>query len=403
MGKKIQFILVTLLFVGLTKALHSKEIFILPSDIVQSYQKLDANTKKLHCGGIDNFALRQLESFATSTPPKKIEGYNSRMDNEKNVPGAPDANLFFLRLSEAASAAVFADDKTAEKVAISAMKNWATNGALTETKQCYSNKGLSKSCGKAWKRKDGQDLAPTMDSGKVQAFINHASYAYFGGLDKSKTDAQTHENIKKWLNSFQSRNKKPTGIYFGYDFGWYWPAIFKKRDKNDNCFSGDCPKKLISKLINKLDEFILKDGALKDRTTRGDRALHYHNEAMAEVMITLELARKYNVNVPSSLHERIEKAGNIFVNGFFDHSYMDKWASVAHNAKFTPGKQRFKTDLNKVTYGTSWYFIFAYRYPNSDLAKNIDKVFEIGTRAAKRDLAFGIGVGCVYRALSSSR
>jgi len=58
MGKKIQFILVTLLFVGLTNALHSKEIFILPSDIVQSYQKLDANTKNLHCGGIDNYALR---------------------------------------------------------------------------------------------------------------------------------------------------------------------------------------------------------------------------------------------------------------------------------------------------------------------------------------------------------
>ena len=68
------------------------------------------------------------------------------MDNERNVPGASEASLFFLRLSEAATAAVFANDKKAEKVAIAAMKNWATNRALTETKQCYSNKGLSKSC-----------------------------------------------------------------------------------------------------------------------------------------------------------------------------------------------------------------------------------------------------------------
>ena len=403
MDTKNGFIFVTLIFIGLTKTVHSKEIFILPSDVIQSYHKLDANIKTLHCGGINKNALSELESFAISIPPKKIEGYNSRMDNERNVPGASEASLFFLRLSEAATAAVFANDKKAEKVAIAAMKNWATNRALTETKQCYSNKGLSKSCEKAWKRKDGQDLAPTMDSGKVQAFINHASYAYFGGLDKSETDLQTHEKIKNWLNNFQSRNKKPTGIYFGYDFGWYWPAIFKKRDKNDNCFSDDCPKKLIGKLIKKLDELILKDGALKDRTTRGDRALHYHNEAMAEVMITLELARKYNVSIPKSLDKRIEKAGDIFINGFFDHSYMDKWASVAHNSKYTPGKQRFKTDLNKLSYGTSWYFIFAYRYPNSDLANKIDKVFEIGTKAAKRDLAFGIGVGCVYRALISSQ
>ena len=403
MSKNSVLILLTVIFAGLATASHSKDIFILPSDVVQSYQKLDANTKTLHCGGIKNHALGELGSFASSVPPKKIEGYNSRMDNEKNVPGASEANIFFLRLSEAASAAVFADDKVAGKVAIAAMKNWANNGALTQTKQCYSKEGVSKSCGKAWKRKDGQDLAPTMDSGKVQAFINHASYAYFGGLETLEADAKTHENIKNWLTSFQSKNKKPTEIYFGYDFGWYWPAIFKNRDKKDSCFSGDCPKQLISKLIKKLDEFVLKDGALKDRTTRGDRALHYHNEAMAEVMITLELARKYNVSIPVSLNERIEKAGNIFINGFFDHSYMDKWASVAHNAKYTPGKQRFKSDLNKLSHGTSWYFIFAYRYPNSDLAKTIDKVFEIGTRAAKRDLALGIGAGCVYRALTSSR
>ena len=57
---------------------------------------------------------------------------------------------------------------------------------------------------------------------------------------------------------------------------------------------------------------MLQDGSLKDRTTRGDKALHYHNEAMSEVIITLELARKFGVATPKSLNERIEKAVNDF-------------------------------------------------------------------------------------------
>lgn len=65
------FIFVTLIFIGLTKTVHSKEIFILPSDVIQSYHKLDANIKTLHFGGINKNALSELESFAISIPPKK--------------------------------------------------------------------------------------------------------------------------------------------------------------------------------------------------------------------------------------------------------------------------------------------------------------------------------------------
>ena len=176
----------------------------------------------------------------------------------------------------------------------------------------------------------------------------------------------------------------------------------RDRHKTGSCISGDCPKKLIKKLVQSLNRLVLEDGSLKDRTTRGDRALHYHNEAMFEVIITLEMARKFEVDIPQSLHERVKKAGNIFVNGFFDHTFMDKWAKEAFNAKYTPGKQRYKKDLNKLNYGTSWYFIFAYRYPDSTLAKRINELFHDGTRAARRDNAIGVGLGCVYRALTQA-
>ena len=131
----------------------------------------------------------------------------------------------------------------------------AKNKALTETKKCYSSStsGIAKNCGKGWKRKDGQDPDPTKDSGKVQAYVTHASYAYFGGLEKIGQDGEQHNEIKPQKN-FEVRNKKPSKPYFGYDFGWHWPAIFKNRHKTGNCFSGECPKKLLKKLIQELDK-----------------------------------------------------------------------------------------------------------------------------------------------------
>ena len=378
------------------------EAFLLPQDVYESFQNLKQSEKSRHCGGIGRNALSELDALSASQPPRKIEGYNSRMDNMADVPGAEQTELFFLRLSEASTSAIFANETEAGNKALAALEYWAKNNALTETKQCYSSKGLSKECEKAWTQKDGQDLAPKMDSSAVQKHINHASYAYFSGLNNINSNDNKHEVIQSWLKSFEPRNKKPKEPYFGLDFGWYWPAIFKNREKIGSCFSDDCPKNLIKKLIKSLNKFVLKDGSLKDRTTRGDRALHYHNEALFEVIITLELARKYGVAIPKSLESKVEKAGDIFVNGFFDHSYMDKWAKKAFKAKYTPGKQRFKSDLNKLNYGTSWYFIFAYRYPESNLAQKLNSLFPIGTRVAKRDSAIGVGLGCVYRALTQT-
>ena len=392
---------VALLFASISSKSFADESFLLPQDIFDAFQKLDQLEKDKHCGGVSDRTLMELKLVAAK-PPLKIAGYNSRMDNTATVPGASDTDKFFLRMSEVLTAAIFANDIKAGKAALDALAYWGKNKALTETKQCYSSKGLSKDCEKVWTQKDGQDPALKMDSSFVQKHINHTSYAYYSGLIDINPEDKNHKFIQNWLKMFESRNKKPTEPYFGLDFGWYWPAIFKNRQKTDGCFSADCPKKLTKKLVQSLNKLVHEDGSLKDRTTRGDRALHYHNEAMFEVMITLELARKFGVDIPQSLHEKVEKAGDIFINGFFDHSFMDKWAKNAFNAQYNQGKQRFKKDLNLLNAGTSWYFIFLYRYPESTLAHKINDHFHDGTRAAKRDNALGLGVGCVYRALSKA-
>ena len=72
-----------------------------------------------------------------------------------------------------------------------------------------------------------------------------------------------------------------------------------------------------------LDELIMKGGLSKNRTTRDDRALHYHNQVMLEIMITVELAKKFGVTIPHTLCAKLRKLV-IFFKGFFHHRYMDK-------------------------------------------------------------------------------
>ena len=94
------------------------EIFMLPPEINLAFNKLDLGVKALHCGHIRGRTLGQLISLSAAEPPRKIEGYNSRMDNRDGVIGAPESDLFFLRLAEASTSAVFADDKVAGEIAL---------------------------------------------------------------------------------------------------------------------------------------------------------------------------------------------------------------------------------------------------------------------------------------------
>ena len=115
------------------------------------------------------------------------------------------------------------------------------------------------------------------------------------------------------------------------------------------------------KALQALDKIVLEDGSIKDRTTRGNRGLWYHHTGLIETIVTLEMARKHGLKIPSSLEHRIEKAGEIFIRGFEDHSYMDKWAKIAYRGVFTP-EQNFRKDLN-LPNGNAWLYIFSYRYP----------------------------------------
>ena len=144
-----------------------------------------------------------------------------------------------------------------------------------------------------------------------------------------------------------------------------------------------------------------EDGSLVPHTERGDRALYYHSSGLGYATVGLEIAKFFELEIPKDLDTRIERAGEVFYSGLNDHAYMDKWAKNANRGRATKGKQFFNDDLSFVHTNGSWYFIFALRYPNSRIAKNLDKLIKPQSKAQLMDVRWGVGLGCVYRAVAN--
>lgn len=277
---------------------------------------------------------------------------------------------------------------------MNALYAWAKSDALTKTKPCVKNGRLLDSCTE-WTQNDGQDPSDKKDHSTTQMHMMHIAYGYYLTLADFNSDDPKHLVIQNWIKTFFKWNKKPGGVYIGLDLGYHWPAVLQGTIENASVFSERHPKKLLTKAVRELDKVVLEDGSIKDRTTRGNKGLWYHHTGLIETIVTLEMARKYDVKIPESLEQRIEKAGEIFIRGFEDHSYMDRWARKAHNGVFIPGKQDFRDNL-ELPNGNAWFYIFSYRYPNADFTQKLDKILNQYPRNGRRDGYVGFGLGCIY-------
>ncbi|MDA9013853.1 hypothetical protein N9J60_07395 [Alphaproteobacteria bacterium] len=366
---------------------------IIPDDVMTAFQNAAPSVKAKHCSAKNDYPYQELAQLAAK-PPKRLFGYNSRMDNGKDVEGALEADLFVLRLAEAYTDSwVSGSDNKRQKV-MNALYAWAKSDALTKTKQCVKNGRLLNSCTE-WTQNDGQDPSDKKDHSTTQMHMMHIAYGYYLTLADFNSDDPKHLVIQNWIKTFFKWNKKPGGVYIGLDLGYHWPAVLQGTIENVSVSSERHPKKLLTKAVRELDKVVLEDGSIKDRTTRGNKGLWYHHTGLIETIVTLEMARKYGVKIPDSLEQRIEKAGEIFIRGFEDHSYMDKWASKAHNGVFTPGKQDFRDNL-KLPNGNAWFYVFSYRYPNASFTQKLDKILNQYPRNGRRDGYIGFGLGCIY-------
>ena len=366
---------------------------IIPDDVMTAFQNAAPSVKAKHCSAKNDYPYQELAQLAAK-PPKRLFGYNSRMDNGKDVEGALEADLFVLRLAEAYTDSwVSGSDNKRQKV-MNALYAWAKSDALTKTKPCVKNGSLLNSCTE-WTQNDGQDPSDKKDHSTTQMHMMHIAYGYYLTLADFNSDDPKHLVIQNWIKTFFKWNKKPGGVYIGLDLGYHWPAVLQGTIENVSVSSERHPKKLLTKAVRELDKIVLEDGSIKDRTTRGNKGLWYHHTGLIETIVTLEMARKYGVKIPDSLEQRIEKAGEIFIRGFEDHSYMDKWASKAHNGVFTPGKQDFRDNL-KLPNGNAWLYVFSYRYPNAGFTQKLDKILNQYPRNGRRDGYIGFGLGCIY-------
>ena len=366
---------------------------IIPDDVMTAFQNAAPSVKTKHCSAKNDYPYQELAQLAAK-PPKRLFGYNSRMDNGKDVEGALEADLFVLRLAEAYTDSwVSGSDNKRQKV-MNALYAWAKSDALTKTKPCVKNGSLLNSCTE-WTQNDGQDPSDKKDHSTTQMHMMHIAYGYYLTLADFNSDDPKHLVIQNWIKTFFKWNKKPGGVYIGLDLGYHWPAVLQGTIENVSVSSERHPKKLLTKAVRELDKIVLEDGSIKDRTTRGNKGLWYHHTGLIETIVTLEMARKYGVKIPASLEQRIEKAGEIFIRGFEDHSYMDKWASKAHNGVFTPGKQDFRDNL-KLPNGNAWFYVFSYRYPNAGFTQKLDKILNQYPRNGRRDGYIGFGLGCIY-------
>jgi len=211
--------------------------------------------------------------------------------------------------------------------------------------------------------------------------------------------AAEHLAIENWIFSgVAKRLKKPSQVYFGLNIGWYWPTI------NIAAAQGrtEVARKLTSRGLAGLTGLIAEDGSIKDRTTRGNRALWYHYTSIGEIVMTMELARALQVPIPARLEGRLHKAVDLFVRAVDDHKAIDKWARGAHNSVYD-GRQEFRTDWWNYDFAGTWLHVYPFRYPESPNAARFDNELVKAGESATVDTDFGVGVGCLYDAAGSSR
>ena len=380
---------------------HQKTLStFIPPEIKSAFQDLSMNQREASCRNPerDKYENHVLD-LLSETPPEKLIGLNSRMDNASGIKAFNDIKKFRQAITILNTEAVFLDDNEAKELILSGLDHWAKDQALLDTFDCKNNR-----CKHAWQSKDGQDPAPILDHTTVETLVTELRYAYYASVVAFKPEDPRHKTIQAWFKRWQSRTrgvaKKSKGI--GLGFGRRLPQLYEAMlNGKIECDEPKCARPIAKQILALIDKTVNNDGSLKFHTERGDRALYYHSSGLGYATVGLEIAKFFELEIPRDLETRIERAGELFYSGFNDHAYMDKWAKNANRGRATKGKQFFNDDLSFVQTNGSWYFIFALRYPKSSIAKNLDKLIKPQSKAQLMDLRWGVGLGCVYRAIAN--
>ena len=376
----------------------SKSPFI-PDNVYKEFNELSTEHKIKFCG-FENFnfdASGLTKKVINRDLPLKILGYNSRMDNDKQVEGIYARDVF-RKYTKAITYSMVSEDAETKEFLFNKLYKWAKDQSLTKTKQCYRNtakNSILEDCEGEWSNPEGQDLAPIKDATVTLEIIMGLNYIYNLNFADYKIDDIRHKTINEWFKPFYKRIKPANKFYFGNSAGWYFPNIALKHNSNKKY------KSLVKKLIKGTDKWLLDDGSIKDRTTRGDRALWYHHTGLGETFMILEIANAANVEFPKNLEKKLLKAVELFHDSFLDNSKIEPWAKKRHNSQASNGVQKFNPRLDSISFNGPWFHIMQYRYPEHRTSKFLKTHMTSRAQSLKGDAVAGISLGCIYNSLAN--
>ena len=363
----------------------SPSMFI-ASDAWQKFQSATPAQRAKYCPANNKRAKRIMSlRWVPKTWPEKVEGFNSRMDNFRTVYGAKEIGTLTKRFPAFVMLSVSENLTENYTKALEILVDMAKQKAFLETINCIDADGKYAHCDMAWKRKDGQDIAPIKDYSLVQTNIVKIEWNYKAFLRQHATPQQS-EVIDGYFAEWHPRQRPFSTLWFGLHMGWLWNEID----------TGYNPESTMESAIEQLTDMVHPDGSLEGRTNRGNRALWYHQDGLNETLATMEIARHYGVEIPQELVDKVEKAAEIWVRGYKDHSFLDKWAKEANMSVHTPGKQEYRKTASRQDMGNSWFYLFMYRYPDSPLVPEIEELLAGDYQNAIYDRKIGIGLGCIY-------
>ena len=136
------------------------------------------------------------------------------------------------------------------------------------------------------------------------------NYIYNLNFTDFKKDDPRHEIINNWFKFFYNRIKPVDKFYWGNSAGWYFPNISLRHNNYKEY------KSLVQKLIVGSDKWVLDDGSIRDRTSRGDRALWYHHTGLGEAFMIMEIVKAADVLIPKNFEQKLLKAVELFHDYF---------------------------------------------------------------------------------------
>ena len=371
----------------------SKSPFI-PDNIQDEFRKLAIKHKIKFCG-FENYKPKR--NIINRDLAIKILGYNSRMDNWETVEGVYSREVF-KEYADAVTYASVTENAQIKEFLFDKLYSWAKNRALTKTKQCYRNSlrnSILKDCEGEWSDSEGQDLAPIKDATVTLEIVMGLNYIYNLNFVNYKIENPRHKIINRWFQPFYKRIKPSNKFYWGNSAGWYFPNIALRHSSKKD-YSG-----LVKKLVKGAGRWLLDDGSIRNRTTRGNRALWYHHTGLGEAFMILEIAKAANIKLPKNFEINLLKAAELFQDSFLDNSKIEPWAKKGHNSQASNGVQKFKKNLDAVSFNGPWFHIIQYRYPNHKTSKFLKSRMTNKARSLKSDAVAGIGMGCIYNALAN--